>query len=266
MDNFYLCNPDDNKSCGACCGLYNFKDHSEEFINKLLIDRRREFNNFGNNLSDYKKIREEKEKDYILSKTIYTCPFLSFIDNNTKKVGCLIHPKVIDKDLRDVSFYGSKVCSEHKCTAYIYYTPVEIKAVTKFTHTWYVYGLVLHDIDFVRSFFNLIEDGISRKLKIKDLHYKQTRKLWEEYFLLKKNWPYMNKKSNILDKYEFDNKLFKIRELNTFGLLEKNSNIYKILRALESNFNNQRDFTNGASIISNIINKLIEIYLNIDNI
>jgi hypothetical protein len=36
MAPFHLCQPGGGPSCGACCGLYNFGDHSREAITQVL--------------------------------------------------------------------------------------------------------------------------------------------------------------------------------------------------------------------------------------
>ena len=36
---FHLCQPNGAKSCGACCGLYNWQDHSRGTVNSLLRRR-----------------------------------------------------------------------------------------------------------------------------------------------------------------------------------------------------------------------------------
>ncbi len=257
QEDFYLCMPDEEKSCGACCGLYNFIDHSREFITGILERRKKIFTEWSGDMYEYRLYMEDLEKNDILFPTIYTCPFLSFLDEEQKKVGCMIHPLHTGEDLRDVAFYGSKVCSEHRCVSYFYYRPVEIQAVLSFTHDWYLYGMVLHDIDFVKSFFKLLEDGIAREIKSEDLRIPGVREGFESYFKLKESWPYRQKGEKILDKYEFHGKEYRIRKVNTWGILEEKDPYYKIIRALESKFESEEEVTEAIELLRNIVDGTI---------
>ena len=69
-------------------------------------------------------------------------------------VGCLLHPMVNNgKDLREHSFYGKELCASHECPSYIYLTEEEKKSVIYGADDWYIYGLVITDIDFVKGYF-----------------------------------------------------------------------------------------------------------------
>ncbi len=253
QEDFYLCMPDQEKSCGACCGLYNFVDHSRDFITFILRRRKKLFNTWNDDLRAYRMYMEKIEKPDILFPTIYTCPFLSFLDEDERKVGCLLHPRYRGDDLRDVAFYGSKICNEHRCVSYFYYRPVEIEAILKFTHDWYLYGIVLHDIDFVKSFFHLIESRIARKIKKDDLSVEGVKIGFEKYFNLKENWPFLKKGRKILDKYEFHEKEYKIRHVETWGILSEKDPYYKIIRSLETEFRQKEEVYNAIDIIKDIV-------------
>ncbi len=253
---FFLCQPDEEKSCGACCGLYNFIDHSREFITNILKERRETLLKWKGTLSDYRYFMEKKEKPYLLFPTTYTCPFLTFLNEENTKIGCVLHPLYSGQDRRDVAYYGSKICSEHRCVSYLYYSEVEWKAVVKFTHDWYLYGMVLHDIDFVKSFFRLIEEKISRKITSHDLELLKVREAFEEYFSLKEKWPFKIKGGKVLDKYESHENEYRIRRLNTWGIVDEKSHYYKIFRSLESEFSSSEQLENAIKIFDKLINKI----------
>lgn len=40
---FHLCQPGRGASCGACCGLYNFRDHSRAALTQRLVEQTSQF-------------------------------------------------------------------------------------------------------------------------------------------------------------------------------------------------------------------------------
>jgi len=128
----HLCQPDENKSCGACCGLYNWEDHLRTALESLLEKRTELFLSLGENadLDRYRSLSGGLLSGQKLCETIYNCEFLGFTDVKKKRVGCLLHPVLhYGVDLRSCSFYGQKMCEEHFCPSFTSLTEVEQKAV-----------------------------------------------------------------------------------------------------------------------------------------
>ena len=114
-----LCHPSKSCfSCGACCGILNFKLPKTQ-IEEIILERTEQFDlevNFKEKwtIAKFRKNREEKEKKYIvLDETVYICPFLG---KRNKKLACMIHPS-FTKDARsqNFSFYGSSICLGYEC-------------------------------------------------------------------------------------------------------------------------------------------------------
>lgn len=154
MEPIHLCQPDCEKSCGACCGLYNWYDHFKDTLEALLHKKTDLFQSLVRNSASFDVYQQKIAKVLAQSKlfeTIYNCEFLGFIDEQRKRVGCLLHPMVNNgEDLRDHSFYGKELCASHECPSYAHLTQEEKKAVIYGSDDWYTYGLVITDIDFVR--------------------------------------------------------------------------------------------------------------------
>ena len=55
--------------------------------------------------------------------------------------------------MRYHTYYGSDLCANHFCPSYSYLTVTEQKAVIAVLDDWYLYGLVITDIDLVKEFF-----------------------------------------------------------------------------------------------------------------
>ena len=47
-----LCQPDEGKSCGACCGLYNYVDSSRSSLRERLRSRTKRFRKLVKNSGD----------------------------------------------------------------------------------------------------------------------------------------------------------------------------------------------------------------------
>ena len=102
-----LCQPDEEKSCGACCGLYNWENHSRVTLESLLGRRTELFFSLEKppDLEEYSRACEALPPGPKLCETIYNCEFLGFLDRELKQVGCLLHPSLHNGvDLRTCSF------------------------------------------------------------------------------------------------------------------------------------------------------------------
>ena len=118
-----LCQPDEGKSCGACCGLYNYVDSSRSSLKQRLRERTERFHNLVKNPGDVERYAKEilAEEDFKKRyEVIHCCEYLGFLDKDEKKVGCLLHPQQnAGVDLRGSSFYGQELCAGHLCPAII---------------------------------------------------------------------------------------------------------------------------------------------------
>jgi hypothetical protein len=164
---FHLCQPDPEKSCGACCGLYNLEDHSRATLESLLQRRTSLFFSPGNHpdLNQYRNLSEAPPANRKLLETIYNCEFLGFIDKERKRVGCLLHPTIHQGvDRRGESFYGTELCAGHFCPSFAHLTKVEQAAVLMTLDSWYLYGLVITDIDLIKEFFKYVQNRLGESL------------------------------------------------------------------------------------------------------
>nr|WP_255203947.1 hypothetical protein [Myxococcus sp. AM011] len=89
---------------------------------------------------------------------VRVCPLLGFLDRERKQVGCLGHPKVTGgADLRDCGVYRSSVCETFTCPSFGWLTDAQAKLVLAACADWYLYGLVITDVEFVRGCLRLLE-------------------------------------------------------------------------------------------------------------
>nr|WP_254627885.1 hypothetical protein [Myxococcus sp. CA040A] len=89
---------------------------------------------------------------------VRVCPLLGFLDKERKQVGCLGHPKVTGgADLRDCGVYRSSVCETFTCPSFGWLTDAQARLVLAACADWYLYGLVITDVEFVRGCLRLLE-------------------------------------------------------------------------------------------------------------
>lgn len=256
----HLCQPDAGKSCGACCGLYNWTDHSRPALLAILelqtalVPAYRKTGNFD----AYRAQRDTAIKNTKLFETIYNCEFLGFIDREHKKVGCLLHPAVTGgNDFRDYCFYGREICAGHFCPGYSCFTALEQQAVVSSLDDWYLYGLVITDIDLVKELFKYAENKIGDSIKYRHLCNPAAALALRAFFSMKENWRY-RARENRLGKYYFSRSEYAVARIDyaqRWGIPA--SRFDKILVSLESELATEHDVHEAERLIEDAIDKFI---------
>jgi hypothetical protein len=260
MHPIMLCQPDNRKSCSACCGLYNWKDHSRAAITEIvtlqtgLFFELPDFNDF----TAFRTERNRRLRNTPLFETIYSCEFVGFIDPERRRAGCLLHPMVTGReDLRDNCFYGSTICNEHFCPGFGCFTIAEQQAVVDATDDWYLYGLVITDIDLVKEIFRHAENTLGESLKPERLRRARARDALRALLRLKEDWPF-KAPENRLGKYYFSESEYHIARIDyerQWGIPA--SRFDKILVSLESDFKTRQDLQAAETLLASKIDRLI---------
>lgn len=157
---FHLCQPGFGASCGACCGLYNFRDHSREALATTLSRRSallRETPKEAEAFRDAARSLRRWDRDRLFD-AVRICPLLGFLDEEEKQVGCLAHPAVNEGvDLRDCGAYDAPTCGSFECPSFLWLVEGQAKLVRAACPDWYLYGLVITDVELVRGVLRLLE-------------------------------------------------------------------------------------------------------------
>lgn len=261
-----LCHPDSKKSCGACCGLYNYENNSRDTLNRLMhyrTDVLRSEMRDGVDIVNIKDHLEDIETPKKLFDVIYNCPFLGFVDEDRRRVGCMIHPINNDGvEMRDVSFYGAKLCDDHECPSFMYLTETEKMGVAAVIDDWYLYGLVITDIDFVKEYFRILAEALGEEIKPEMLVIPKVRRAAYAFFSLKESWPFKSRKKRF-GKYSFSIAEYRIekkvgeRELRLFE-----SRYKKIFISLETDFPDEGEAKRGEQMIDLLISDFLSAYGN----
>lgn len=160
-----LCQPGGGASCGACCGLYNFADHSRPALTGALARRTARIAMAPRTKEAFTAaaaaLRAEDAR--ALFTEVRICPLLGFLDEGQRRVGCLAHPLANGgQDLRDCGVYNRRVCADFECPSFLWLSDAEAQLVREACPDWYLYGLVITDVEFVRGCLALIGIALAR--------------------------------------------------------------------------------------------------------
>jgi hypothetical protein len=166
---FHLCQPGRGASCGACCGLYNFRDHSRASVTERLAAQTDTFGALPPEPARWHATALElleARRAPPLFPAVRVCPLLGFLDAERTRVGCLGHPKVTGGvDLRDCGVYHAELCETFTCPSFTWLSDAQARLVQAACADWYLYGLVLTDVEFVRGCLKLLEDELAGPVK-----------------------------------------------------------------------------------------------------
>ncbi|MDI6797827.1 MAG: hypothetical protein QMD09_12825 [Desulfatibacillaceae bacterium] len=210
----HLCQADGAISCGACCGLYNVVDSSQENLENILLQRTLLFeqtprtadsiDSFGRKI----KSAMPRGRPY---KEFHHCPFLGLVGQSRQRVGCLLHPLSQgneNTDWRGLSWYGALACRTYFCPSHHKLADSYKLIVRAAADNWYLYGLVITETDFLESFFGQVEKLLGRKLDYDDSVLTGLGREAAKAFLnLKLAWPF-RRKNSALAHYFFSDGLY----------------------------------------------------------
>lgn len=260
----HLCQPDDCKSCGACCGLYNYADSSRDSLEERLRRRTALFREKVRGPADLRGFSElvrSAEDNARLYEVIYCCEYLGFLDSG-RKVGCLLHPMQNGgADLREVSFYGRELCDGHLCPSYHYISPAEKKALLNIIDDWYLYGLCITDIDLVKEYFRLVSEAVGEMPHPARFLRPGLKKAALGFFSLKTSWPFRSGAANRFGKYYFDGSQYMIHHIDYEGLSCEISKYNRIFLSLASEFSSAEEVRSAECLVGERISDFVDMYL-----
>jgi len=212
-------------------------------------------------LKDFSRIIQATEDTDKRYEVIYCCEYLGFIDPGERRVGCLLHPMQNGGvDYRGVSFYGRELCDGHFCPSYHYISGEEKQALLNIIADWYLFGLVITDIDLVKSYFQLISDGIYETPSPERFQDGLLRKKALAFFALKLTWPFRSADVHRLGKYYFDGSQYMIKHIDYETLGLERSRFDRIFLSLTSDFSSRDDVRQAEDMIQGHLDAFIRAY------
>jgi hypothetical protein len=159
-------------SCGACCGLYNRRDHREPAVRALLSRRTRA-------LAAVPRTREAlapaaralaAAEEEPLFPSVRVCPLLGFLDPAETRVGCLAHPLVTGgEDLRDCGAYDAATCETFLCPSHAWLADDEAAIAAEACADFHLYGLVVTDVPFLRAALGAVAARVGARVERRHL-------------------------------------------------------------------------------------------------
>ncbi len=259
-----LCQPDTTKSCSACCGLYNYLNSGRKELVHRLARRTAHFRTIDHDeaslrrFSQWVKASEPQEK---LFQTIYNCEFVGFVDQDQRRVGCLLHPEVNKGvDLRACSFYGAEMCAAHRCQSYEKLSIEEQYGVIAAIDDWFLYGLCITDIDLVKGFFFHASRVIGERPRVSVLALPPVRHALASFLVLKITWPFRTKEKGRFGKYCFAEDEYREARI-PYADIDAEPSLYDaILVSLASVFSCAEDLTRAENLLRSKIDRFVEAY------
>jgi hypothetical protein len=204
-----LCRPDNRKSCAACCGLYNVHDGARPSLTAKLEKRSSLFRATPRTvaaLEAYQAAVQQEETDTPLDAAIHVCEFTGFLDADRKIVGCLLHPSSPGNDgidLRGLCYYGAMACKSFFCPSWGTVPDWQRRILLDVLDEWLLYGLVMTDVDFVRSVFRLLEINLGAPVDRKLLFNGPALNIFKEMLAWKDSWPFNESSKRRRSRYYF---------------------------------------------------------------
>ncbi|MCC7108460.1 MAG: hypothetical protein IT382_04185 [Deltaproteobacteria bacterium] len=150
-------------SCAACCGVYNFRERSEDAQHARLLRRTERVRAAWPNETALATARDElmaQERDEILFAGVKVCPFAGYVEEG--RVGCLLHPSrhPHGADLRDLGVSPKEICGGHYCAPHDWLRPREADLAQSARGVFY--GRVVTDAGLVKALARLLDDALGR--------------------------------------------------------------------------------------------------------
>lgn len=253
----HLCQPDSGKSCGACCGIYNYADSSRESLTARLRRRTEMFRRNvreGGDLNDFSRMIRAGEDQKRSFEVIHCCEYAGFLDDGERRVGCLLHPaQNRGIDLRDASFYGQELCDGHICPSNHFLSLAEKRALIYLLDDWYLYGLCLTDIDLVKGFFRHLGDSLGETPDPERFRDADTREAARRFFDFKINWQFRSREVNRFGRFYFDGSQYMIRPIDYHAIGCEPSRFDGLFLSLTSVFFSEEDLRKAEGLIAGSI-------------
>ncbi|WP_448384007.1 hypothetical protein [Desulfosoma sp.] len=258
----HLCQPDSKKSCAACCGIYNFKENGRRAVMRRLRRNTAILEQGGRETaqerfaSHAQRWRHRDNGDAKRFQTIFNCEFVGFLDAEHRRVGCLLHPALHEgQDWRDCSFYGRELCDGHFCPSYLSLTEDEQAFVVETLDDWYLYGLVITDLDLVKGVYRHLSDRLGQAVPRTWLHHPSVRSALQPFWRWKVTWPYRRDGFDWFGKYLFIGDRYEEMRLPYELLGSRPSPYHPILLALGSVFRSLEELRDAERLIETALER-----------
>ena len=260
----YLCQVSPQVSCGACCGLYNVADPSHEGLEALLLRRTRWFAEVPRTvaaLDDFKARVEAAEPQERPFPEFHHCAFLGLIEDDGRRVGCLLHPLAKGNDgvdWRGLSHYGGMACRTYFCPSVRQLPARWLAAVRASMNHWHLHGLIVTERRLLAAFFMEVEKRLGRTLADGDfVPGSRAVALFRQFAALKIDWPHRRAAAPGPPNYFFEDGLYPRPAVWRTDDAIPASPLEPILRELDSGFASAAELSAAEERINGIIDQMV---------
>ena len=248
-DFVHLCQPDACKSCGACCGLYNYTANDRESLACGCAGAATSFAapSKARRISKRSPGRSSPGKTPPGSTTSSTAAstWAFWMKASKRSAACSILSRIRATICAMCHSTAGDLCDGHFCPSYHYISREEKLALINILDDWYLYGLCVTDIDLVKTYFRLVSERVF-KMPSPDLFGQEPfRGIARAFFELKTRWPFQSKAANRFGKYAFNGREYIIPYIDYAAIGCEQSPFDKIFLSLSSEFSGPNDLRTG---------------------
>jgi hypothetical protein len=262
----YLCQVNEQISCGACCGLYNVRNVSFEALTKMLFDRTERFTGvrrdaepiiqFGRGIEALES-RKRQLADF------YSCPFIGLVGKDRTRVGCLLHPAAAGNggvDYRGLSYYGGMACRDYFCPSYSCLSGMIKKIVQDTTVSWYDYGLIITETKLLGALFDEIEKKLATKVSAQHfLGNRQCIYAIRNILSLKVHWSFRPHPDAGMCHYFFNDRRYAKESVNYHEIGKEPSKYDTIFKELGTAFGSADELQQAEQRLNNLIDGMVSV-------
>ena len=233
-----LCQRDGGRTCATCCGIYYFPDSSRGFLRKVLRERARILPPSLEDVDEEtlsalgREIRRQEPSSIFPDLDI--CPFVGFLNGKEERIGCLVHPKVMGgKDRRALGIYTPEICGSYRCPPHQWFTSEEVEILTAVVNDWYLWGLLVTDVDLVRSVLCLLADSLGEVPSMNLVQSEGAREILFAFFQLKEHLSWGETCRGYFDRFAVKGRVGELWPRESNSLSSDNAAWLRILRSLD---------------------------------
>ncbi len=259
----YLCQVNENVSCGACCGLYNLADPSRETLNRILARRTMLFKTVPRDADAIEAFGRQMAAAVNGNQPFpefHHCPYLGLVGAEQSRVGCLLHPLADGNngaDFRGLSFYGGLACQAYFCPSCSRSLRLLKDMIRRAATDWYHYGLIITEADLLCTLYDRLRLRSDDAVERPDLENgKACLETAGKLLDLKITWPFQPKPLTDRVNYFFKDNLYAKPAVSYGNAAVSESRHHEIFKSLVSTFSTDEQLQRAETMIDKLLGEM----------
>ena len=260
----YLCQVDEQISCGACCGLYNVADVSLENLTSILAGRSERFSRTARTVPSIDAFALQTQCLAPQQRPfahLHHCPFIGLIGEGHGRVGCLLHPMAAGNhgvDYRGMSYYGGMACRTYFCRTTKALASRWKRILRRVLNHWYLFGLLITEKELLSATFAHLESRLGRPLDPAAAVMNSASQRLRDLVSLKCRWPFRPFSHSTACHYLFDDNAYP-KPIVDYERLGVEPSVYDaILREMPSAFESAKELRQAETLLEKYILAALE--------